>query len=211
MSTTIVAPATPTGESAIAVVRLSGPECGRIAKEVFGKLPEPRKSVFAHYRDVDGLVTNVPGLVLVTFFADCVPVIFADPVSGSIGLAHAGWRGTVAGIAASTVTKMQEAFGAKPENILAGIGPSIGQCCYEVDDKVFESGKKYAGCFKAKENGRYMADLQAWNRLALLDAGLLPQNIYNAGICTQCSKELFFSYRAENGKTGRMGVTIWKK
>lgn len=106
---------------------------------------------------------------------------------------------------------MQEAFGAKPENILAGIGPSIGQCCYEVDDKVFEAGKKYAGCFTPKENGRYMADLQAWNRLALLDAGLLPQNIYNAGICTQCSKELFFSYRAENGKTGRMGVTIWKK
>lgn len=87
---------------------------------------------------------------------------------------------------------MQEAFGAKPENILAGIGPSIGQCCYEVDDKVFEAGKKYAGCFKAKENGRYMANLQAWNRLALLDAGLLPQNIYNAGVCTQCNKELFF-------------------
>lgn len=162
-------------------------------------------------KNTDALVTNLPQLPLMLFFADCVPVIFADPVSGSIGLAHAGWRGTVAGIAASTVTKMQEAFGAKPENILAGIGPSIGQCCYEVDDKVFESGKKYAGCFKAKENGRYMADLQAWNRLALLDAGLLPQNIYNASVCTQCSKELFFSYRAENGKTGRMGVTIWKK
>ena len=162
-------------------------------------------------KNTDALITNLPQLPLMLFFADCVPVIFADPVSGSIGLAHAGWRGTVAGIAASTVTKMQEAFGAKPENILAGIGPSIGQCCYEVDDKVFEAGKKYAGCFTAKENDRYMADLQAWNRLALLDAGLLPQNIYNAGVCTQCSKELFFSYRAENGKTGRMGVTIWKK
>lgn len=162
-------------------------------------------------KNTDALVTNLPQLPLMLFFADCVPVIFADPVSGSIGLAHAGWRGTVAGIAASTVTKMQEAFGAKPENILAGIGPSIGQCCYEVDDKVYNAGKKYAGCFILKENGRYMADLQAWNRLALLDAGLLPQNIYNAGVCTQCSKELFFSYRAENGKTGRMGVTIWKK
>lgn len=162
-------------------------------------------------KNTDALVTNLPQLPLMLFFADCVPVIFADPVSGSIGLAHAGWRGTVAGIAASTVAKMQEAFGAKPENILAGIGPSIGQCCYEVDDKVFEAGKKYAGCFTPKENGRYMADLQAWNRLALLDAGLLPQNIYNAGVCTQCSKELFFSYRAENGKTGRMGITIWKK
>ena len=117
-------------------------------------------------KNTDALVTNLPQLPLILFFADCVPVIFADPVSGSIGLAHAGWRGTVAGIAASTVTKMQEAFGAKPENILAGIGPSIGQCCYEVDDKVYEAGKKYAGCFTAKENGRYMADLQAWNRLA---------------------------------------------
>lgn len=162
-------------------------------------------------KNTDALVTNLPQLPLMLFFADCVPVIFADPVSGSIGLAHAGWRGTVAGIAASTVAKMQEAFGAKPENIMAGIGPGIGQCCYEVDDKVYEAGKKYTGCFTAKENGRYMADLQAWNRLALLDAGLLPQNIYNAGVCTQCNKELFFSYRAENGKTGRMGVTIWKK
>lgn len=162
-------------------------------------------------KNTDALVTNIPQLPLMLFFADCVPLIFADSVSGCIGIAHAGWRGTVANIAASTVTKMQEAFGAKPENILAGIGPSIGQCCYEVDDKVFEAGKKYAGCFTAKENGRYMADLQAWNRFALLDAGLLPQNIYNAGVCTQCSKELFFSYRAENGKTGRMGVTIWKK
>ena len=162
-------------------------------------------------KNTDALITNLPQLPLMLFFADCVPLIFADPVSGSIGLAHAGWRGTVAGIAASTAAKMQEAFGAKPENILAGIGPSIGQCCYEVDDKVFEAGKKYAGCFTLKENGRYMADLQAWNRLALLDAGLLAQNIYNAGVCTQCDKELFFSYRAENGKTGRMGVTIWKK
>lgn len=162
-------------------------------------------------KNTDALVTNLPQLPLMLFFADCVPVIFADPVSGSIGLAHAGWRGTVAGIVASTIAKMQVAFGAKPENILAGIGPSIGQCCYEVDDKVYEAGKKYAGCFTLKENGRYMADLQAWNRLALLDAGLLPQNIYNASVCTQCSKELFFSYRAENGKTGRMGVTIWKK
>ncbi len=159
----------------------------------------------------DALITNLAEIPLLLFFADCVPVIFADPVSGCIGIAHAGWRGTVAEISAKTVQAMQKAYGAQPQNILAGIGPSIGQCCYEVDSTVYNAGKKFAHCFTQKENGKYMADLQEWNRQSLLEAGVQPQNIYNAAICTQCNKELFFSYRAESGKTGRMGVTIWKK
>lgn len=162
-------------------------------------------------KDADALITNLPEVPLLLFFADCVPVILADPVSGSIGLAHAGWRGTVNDIAMKTVRKMHEAFGAKPENILAGIGPCINKCCYEVDDTVYRASKKHTECFKALNNGKYMADLPLWNRLSLLEAGVLPYNIYCAGICTECNKELFFSYRAEHGTTGRMGVTIWKK
>lgn len=162
-------------------------------------------------KNTDALVTNLPKLPLLLFFADCVPVILADSASGCIGIAHAGWRGTVADIAQKTVQKMQEAFGAKPENIIAGIGPCIGSCCYEVDGIVYEAGKKHAVCFTPKGNGKYMADLPKWNSLSLIEAGVLPKHIYTAGICTECNKELFFSYRAENGKTGRMGVTIWKK
>lgn len=162
-------------------------------------------------KSADALVTNLPQVPLLLFFADCVPIIFADPVTGSIGLAHAGWRGTVADIAQKTVFKMQEAFGAKPQDIIAAVGPCIGKCCYEVDNTVYKAGQKHAECFTPKDNEKYMADLPQWNRLSLLEAGVLPQHIYTAGICTECNKELFFSYRAENGKTGRMGVTIWKK
>lgn len=162
-------------------------------------------------KNTDALVTNLPKVPLLLFFADCVPIIFADPVTASVGLAHAGWRGTVADIAQKTVFKMQEAFGAKPQDIIAGIGPCIGKCCYEVDNAVYEAGKKHAECFTEKGGGKYMADLPRWNSLSLLEAGMLPQHIYTAGICTECNKEMFFSYRAENGKTGRMGVTIWKK
>ncbi len=158
----------------------------------------------------DALVTNLPNVPLLLFYADCVPIILADPVTGSIGVAHAGWHGTVLDIALKTVQKMQSAFGAQPQNIIAGIGPCISQCCYEVDDVVYTAGKKHTQCFAPKANGKYMADLPGWNTLSLLEAGLLPQNIYNAGVCTQCNKELFFSHRAEAGKTGRMGVTIWK-
>ncbi len=162
-------------------------------------------------KGTDALITDLTEVPLLLFFADCVPVILADPVTGCIGIAHAGWRGTVAGISGKTVQAMQKTYGAQPQNIIAGIGPSIKQCCYEVDSTVYNAGKKFAQCFKQKENGKYMADLQEWNRQSLLEAGLLPQNIYSSEICTECNKELFFSYRAESGKTGRMGVTIWKK
>ena len=119
-------------------------------------------------KGTDALVTDLPDVPLLLFFADCVPIIFA------------------------------------------GIGPCIGKCCYEVDDTVYSAGQKHAACFTKKANGKYMADLQEWNRQSLLEAGVLPQHIYNAAVCTECNKALFFSYRAESGKTGRMGVTIWK-
>lgn len=158
--------------------------------------------------DTDVLITNIPDVPLMLFYADCVPVLLADTVTGAIGLAHAGWRGTVAHIAVETVAAMQEAFGTKPQNLLAGIGPSIGACCYEVDDFVRNQASGYEEFFAAKEGGKYQLDLWGMNAKQLVDVGVLPANITVAGVCTNDNKELFCSYRAEQGKTGRMGVCL---
>lgn len=159
----------------------------------------------------DALITNLNNVPLLLFYADCVPVLLADIKTGCIGLAHAGWRGSVAEITVQTVQKMIDAFGCKPENIIAAIGPSIGSCCYEVDDFVYQQAFKYQDCFSVKENGKYHFDLWKLNEKQLLDCGILPEHIAMAGVCTNHNKELFFSYRAEAGKTGRMGVCICRK
>lgn len=162
-------------------------------------------------KGADALITNLPNVPLILFFADCVPLIFADAVTGAIGIAHGGWRGTVAEIATKTVSAMMREFGSKAEDIIVGIGPSIGECCFEVDDAVYSQVEKYKECFIKQDNGKYMMNLQLWNEKLLVDAGIKPYNIYQSGICTKCNNELFFSYRAESGKTGRMGVAVWKR
>ncbi|MDY6029562.1 MAG: peptidoglycan editing factor PgeF [Acidaminococcaceae bacterium] len=161
-------------------------------------------------KGADALFTILPHVPLLLFYADCVPVILADQATGAIGLAHAGWRGTVGRIALKTVRAMQEALGTKPENILAAIGPSIGACCYEVDDAVRILAAGYEKFFQpAPDNeGKYMLDLWGYNRELLLKAGLLEKNIIVAAVCTSHNSDKFFSYRAESGKTGRMGVCI---
>ena len=161
--------------------------------------------------ETDVLITNLPDVPLLLFYADCVPVLLADPVTGAIGLAHAGWRGTAAQIAKKTVHAMVESFGTEPENLLGAIGPSIGACCYEVDDAVKEKMPEYASFFTDKGNGKYWLDLWNVNRQQLLEAGLLQEHISMAGICTNDHPELFCSYRYEKGKTGRMGVCLCRK
>ena len=161
--------------------------------------------------ETDALVTNLGGVPLLLFYADCVPVLLADPVTGAYGLAHAGWRGTAALIAKKTVRVMTEAFGVKPGNLLAAIGPSIGSCCYEVDDVVRDRMPDYETCFTVNCDGKYLLDLWQANRQQLLEAGVVPSRISTAGICTNHNPELFFSYRYENGKTGRMGVCLCRK
>lgn len=128
-----------------------------------------------------------------------------------MGLAHAGWRGSVEEIALKTVQMMCRHYGCNPEKMLAAIGPSIGSCCYEVDDKVLTAGAKYRECFTLKPNGKYHLDLWLMNRLQLEAAGLERGNIHCAATCTCDNRELFFSYRAELGKTGRMGVSICRR
>ena len=161
--------------------------------------------------DTDALVTDLADVPLLLFYADCVPVLLADPQTGAIGLAHAGWRGTAAQIAGKTVAAMQDAFGVKPENLLAAIGPSIGSCCYEVDDVVREQMPGYESGFTEKCNGKYWLDLWQVNRQQLVQAGVPLSRIAVSGVCTNHNPELFCSYRYENGKTGRMGVCLCRK
>ena len=169
------------------------------------------------YQDVDGMVTNVPGLVLATFYADCVPLYFADPVKRVIGLSHSGWRGTVAKIGKVTVEKMKEEYECHPEDILAAIGPSICQDCYEVSEDVIEEFKTaFAGEYQErlyykKKNGKYQLNLWEANRLIFLEAGIPEANISMPGICTCCNPEFLFSHRASHGKRGNLAAFLGLK
>ncbi|MCD8174952.1 MAG: peptidoglycan editing factor PgeF [Phascolarctobacterium sp.] len=159
----------------------------------------------------DALITGISNIPLVLFYADCVPIILADPKTGTIGLVHAGWHGTVAEIAGKTAKAMQTRFGSCSGDILAAIGPSIGRCCYDVDDFVRQKAIGYEDCFIPSGSGKYKLDLWKMNTMQLINAGVVKQHIIMAGICTRHNNELFFSYRAEQGTTGRMGVCICRK
>jgi YfiH family protein len=166
------------------------------------------------FPDTDALITDEPNILLVQFFADCVPLYFLDPATGAIGLAHAGWRGTVENIAGQTVNRMREVFGTKPHELFAAIGPSIGACCYEVDDKVISRVRATAaddGVLTPTENGRARLDLKELNRQLMIKAGILPSRIELSIWCTSCRNDLFFSHRAEQGRAGRMMSWLGRK
>ncbi|NBI29432.1 peptidoglycan editing factor PgeF [Chengkuizengella marina] len=155
----------------------------------------------------DALITDQPNICLISFYADCVPLYFFDPVLQVIGIAHAGWKGTYLEIAKKTIIKMSEAYGSKPENILAGIGPSIGHCCYEVDERIinhFEDTYYLYSFIQSKGNGKYTLNLKEMNRQIMLNAGILPTQIEITQYCTGCSSDMFYSHRIEKGSTGRM-------
>lgn len=166
------------------------------------------------YTDVDGLVTNVPGLVLAAFFADCVPLLFVDPVRRAVGLAHSGWRGTAERIGKKTVELMCEKYGTNPSDVQAAIGPSICCDCYEVSEDV---AQVFMGQFQdAPEEiikpghaaGKYQLDLWNANYRVLTDAGLLPSHIAMPGICTCCNREFLHSHRGNHGNRGNLGAFL---
>lgn len=168
------------------------------------------------YTDVDGLVTNEKDVILVTQYADCTPLAFYDPVKGVVATSHAGWRGTVALIAKNTIDVMVKEFGSNPKDILCGIGPNIGVCCYEVDDPVISEVKKlefldFDRCIFPKGKGKYMLDLKEVNRQILVNCGILPENIDTADLCTCCSCDVFHSHRATKGKRGTLALMIGLK
>ena len=166
------------------------------------------------YTDVDGMITDVPGLVLATFYADCVPLYFIDPVHKAIGLSHSGWRGTAARIGEVTVNKMSECFGSDPADIYGAIGPSICQDCYEVSEDVileFQNSfdrKDWEALFYRKGNGKYQLNLWEANRKIMLEAGLKEEHISMPNICTCCNPEFLFSHRASKGKRGNLGAFL---
>jgi len=150
----------------------------------------------------DGLVTNRPDLPLMTIHADCLPVLFYDPANRVIGVAHSGWRGTVGKISREVIRLMQAKYGSHPADIIAGIGPGIGPCCYQVGEPVLSEVATVFGLETAREllpgqpDGSIHFDLWQAIYLTLLEAGLSPSNIEQSQTCTRCHISHFFSYRA---------------
>lgn len=166
------------------------------------------------FKDTDGLVTDTEGLALATFYADCVPLYFVDPVKRAIGLSHSGWRGTAAGMAGATVESMVREFGSDPSDIYAAIGPSICKEHYEVSEAVAVEFKKAFGDDADKvlnpgaEPGKYQLDLWESNRIMMMRAGILKEHIEVSGICTYCNSDMLFSHRASEGKRGNMAAFL---
>lgn len=177
------------------VLRVTGELRGRGARAHNTSLP-----------GVDGLVTDTPGVLLAGYFADCVPILIADPQGPKVGIAHAGWRGTLAGIARNLVRTLEESFGSPPERLVAWVGPAIGACCFHV-------GLDVAELFARAGFGDFISDgpsidLKGINRELLVAAGLDPAHVEASNLCTACSTERFFSHRALGPRTGRMAGLI---
>lgn len=165
------------------------------------------------YTDIDGLITNEPGIVLAAFFADCVPLLFIDSVHRAVGVSHSGWRGTVARMGRETVRAMRDAYASRPQDIYCAIGPSICQSCYEVSEDVAERFMKEfpqggeALCIP-KAEGKYQLNLWKANEMVLLETGIEKEHLAVTNICTCCNPKLLFSHRASQGKRGNFGAFI---
>lgn len=166
----------------------------------------------------DACITDRPGVPLSLTVADCVPVLFHDPVRRAVGVAHAGWRGTVARIVGKTVVAMRERYGSRPEDVRVGIGPSIGPEAFEVGEEVL---REFARAFpanpeirlphrdpEAHRQGKGFVDLWSANEAAALEVGVLKENVEIGGWCTVSHPELFFSHRRDQGRSGRLIAAI---
>jgi YfiH family protein len=184
------------------VAVITGSDAGRGSRDLVSAIPA-----------TDALVSNRPGLWLAIQVADCVPLLLADPVRGVVGAAHAGWRGTVAGIASATVGAMAEEFGSRREDILALIGPSVGPGDYEVDEPVLQAVRtafpgQWQELVTPARPGHAWLDLWAANRQQLIGAGVPGEHITVAGISTPRSTDRFYSVRGEGAVTGRFGAFV---
>ena len=166
------------------------------------------------FLETDGMVTNVPGICLVTFYADCVPLFLVDPVKKAIGLSHSGWRGTVGKMGKVTVQAMMREYGSRPEDIVAAIGPSICQDCYEVSEDVIDRFRDsfneavWPKLFYRKENGKYQLDLWRANEEVFLETGIRRENLAVTNLCTHCNQEGLFSHRATGEKRGNLSAFL---
>ena len=162
-------------------------------------------------RGVDGLYTTMPGVTLTTFHADCVPVFLFEPGIKAAALLHSGWKGTLSNIVSSLTERLNELPEYDAGKLIAVLGPSIGHCCFEVEDDVYclfrekYNNEKY---YVNISDTKWKVDLKGIITQQLKEAGLKEDNIHNCGICTKCRNDLFFSYRGDNGKTGSMAAFI---
>lgn len=160
---------------------------------------------------LDGMITDQPGLILATFYADCIPLLFFDPARQVVATAHSGWKGTYLRIAEKTVAAMVKKMGSCLENIQVFVGPGIGACCYRIQSellyKVIDGFSDFSDIIYEDEVG-YTWDLKATNEQILMGAGIPADNIITCPLCTACDAGRFFSYRRDGGVTGRMGAAI---
>lgn len=168
------------------------------------------------YEDVDGLITDEPGVVLSTFYADCVPLYFVDPVHKAIGLSHSGWRGTVGRMGQKTLEAMKKVFGTEPKDVYVAVGPSICQECYEISRDVAEEFRKeFQGheqeILWQKSEEKFHLDLWRCNEIVMTEAGILPEHLAVTNLCTCCNSKLLFSHRASLGKRGNLGAFLYIK
>ena len=181
------------------------------------RIGEEERGIYPDFlADTDGLVTDVPGTALLLGFGDCTPLLFYDPVQKAIANIHSGWRGTLARIGSKAVTRMQEEFGSRPEDLICCIGPHIRSCHFEVDEDVYRMFAEGFSDFADFETfvrrdaarNKYFIDTTAINRKILRLAGLKEENIIDSEICTVCESSLCHSYRAEKAASGRMAAVI---
>ena len=167
--------------------------------------------------DVDGFVTDVPGICLLTMYADCVPLYFVDPMKKVIGLSHSGWKGTVQKIGAVTIRKMIKEYGCNPQDIYVAIGPSICQSCYEVSGDVIQAFKSvfhkqyWEDLFYHKYEDKYHLNLWKANEIILLEQGIKKEHLTVTDVCTCCNSEVLFSHRASGGKRGNLSALLMIK
>ena len=158
------------------------------------------------WTDVDGMITNEPGVVLSTSYADCVPLYFVDPVRKAIGSSHSGWKGTAGRMGEMTVRAMKKAFGTEAKDLIAVIGPSVCQDCYEVSEDVALQFPEC--CYYRKENGKYQLDLALANFMILRESGIPEDRIFRPELCTVCNKDFLFSHRASKGLRGNLAAFL---
>ena len=163
--------------------------------------------------EADGLMTDLPGVALRVSAADCIPVLFYDPVRRCVAAVHAGWRGTASGIVTAAVDRMKNVYGSRPGDILAAIGPGIGPDCFETHEDVPNAMTSALGTgvlrhIRIKENGKFAVDLKAINAMRLEMAGLDPEHIAVSSLCTSCNPDKFWSHRRLGTNRGSMAAVI---
>ena len=193
--------------AAVGASQVHGKHILRVEAQHRGELLGTRLGI-----DCDGLITNVPGIPLVVFSADCETALLYDPVHRAVGAVHSGWKGTALGIVKAAVEAMTAAFGTQPQDLLAALGPCIGQDCFETDANVPEAmcqalGEKAEPAIR-QDGAKYHVDLKALNRTWLLEAGLAPEHIDISEACTACQPDLFWSYRRHGDDRGSLAAVI---